>query len=287
DFCPLFKVFKNQLDILSHNLMTDWNFAHRLANLDNHGNEKMDLNHLGEQWLYVKIQRMRNLLKIAEPDEALYREIMLSLGYPKNKIQFLELALLLPFRVIKDLKEEEKIKTALLYRAGFSDVKKGLPEDFDFSLRMDKSVWEFKKIRPANFPNKRIIKISQFLSEMTSTGLVKFFVEKIKKEMKNLKNPKEAKECVIRIMDIKGIGIDRKREMFFNIIMPFTMAYLENKEPETIEFLNRIFELHPPLSENTTTRKFKKLVGEKTYLKINSSAKTYFGIHHYIKNTQN
>ena len=43
--------------------------------------------------LRKKKQRMSDLLKIALPDEALYREIMLSLGYPKNKVQFLELAL--------------------------------------------------------------------------------------------------------------------------------------------------------------------------------------------------
>ncbi|MEN3046908.1 MAG: hypothetical protein ABDH49_08040 [Candidatus Hydrothermales bacterium] len=45
---------------------------------------------------------MKNLLRITEPDEALYREIMLSLGYHKNKVQFLELALMLPYREIKN-----------------------------------------------------------------------------------------------------------------------------------------------------------------------------------------
>ncbi len=61
----------------------------------------IDLIHLGENWLDLKKQRMQNLLKIALPDEALYREIMLSLGYPKNKVNFLELALILPYSEIK------------------------------------------------------------------------------------------------------------------------------------------------------------------------------------------
>ncbi len=81
------------------------------------------LRELGTKWLELKIQRMKNLLKIAEPDEALYREIMLSLGYPKNKVQFLELALMLPFKEIRKLKEREKIEKALLYRSGFTDLK--------------------------------------------------------------------------------------------------------------------------------------------------------------------
>ena len=46
---------------------------------------KQLLNKLGAEVLESKIQRMKNLLKIALTDEALYREIMLSLGYPKTK----------------------------------------------------------------------------------------------------------------------------------------------------------------------------------------------------------
>lgn len=129
---------------------------------------------LGEKWLESKIHRMRNLLKIAGPDEALYREIMLSLGYPKNKVQFLELALLLPFKEIKNLQDKEKIEKDLLYRAGFSEEKQDLPVNFDFSLRMDKSIWDFKKIRPANYPDKRIKGISYLLAEVSRGGLLIF-----------------------------------------------------------------------------------------------------------------
>ena len=78
---------------------------------------------LGNKWLKLKKQRMQNLLKIAPPDEALYREIMLSLGYPKNKVNFLELALILPYSEIKKLKDKHTIEKALLYRAGFINEK--------------------------------------------------------------------------------------------------------------------------------------------------------------------
>lgn len=43
------------------------------------------LNHWGERCLSRKKARMANLLKIAVPDEALYREIMFALGY-RNRI---------------------------------------------------------------------------------------------------------------------------------------------------------------------------------------------------------
>ncbi|PMP82163.1 MAG: DUF2851 domain-containing protein, partial [Caldisericum exile] len=167
---------------------------------------KMDISQLGNRWLELKKQRMQNLLKIALPDEALYREIMLSLGYPNNKVNFLELALITPYAEIKKLKERQIIEKALLYRAGFTDDKKGLPEDFDFSLKMDKSVWNYKGIRPANFPEKRIKGISMLLSETIEEGNVHFFLERIKMELNN----KEPKDAVKRIMNFDGIGVQRK-----------------------------------------------------------------------------
>ncbi len=253
------------------------------------------LTELGEKWLEAKIQRMRNLLKIAEPDEALYREIMLSLGYPKNKVQFLELALMLPFKEIKRLKEREKIEKALLYRSGFIDSKEGLPDDFDFSLRMEKSVWNFKRIRPVNHPDKRISGISYLLSETAHNGLVHLILEKIKTvgailAVAHDERPgashdptNRAKFFVNKIMDFKGIGILRKREMFFNIVLPFCIAFSEDKNSEIVRFLNAIFSSHPPLSENSITKKFKSVIGESNYNKLNTSTKTYFGIHFYIK----
>lgn len=239
-----------------------------------------DLNQLGKKWLESKIQRMKNLLKIAEPDEALYREIMLSLGYPRNKVQFLELALMLSYREIRELKEKDMIEKALLYRGGFSDSLEGLPHKFDASLRMDKSVWNYKKIRPTNFPEKRIIGISFLLSQSINGGLVNFFCERINREIKTIKTPEEAKKIVQSIMNFDGLGKQRKTEMFFNIVFPFTIAYSENREQEKIQFLQRIFELHPPLPENSITRCFRKsFTKEIDYLRVNISAKTYFGIH--------
>jgi len=77
------------------------------------------LDSLGDERLKQKKTRMENLLKIANPDEALYRELMLSLGYKNNKVQFLELAMILPYSEICKLNERETIEKDLLYRAGF------------------------------------------------------------------------------------------------------------------------------------------------------------------------
>jgi len=116
---------------------------------------KKKLLKLGEKRLNLKKNRMKNLLKIAFPDEGLYREIMLSLGYKNNKVQFLELATITPYSEIRRLGDVQKIELALLHRAGFIDTQ-GKLENFDFSLK-----------------RKTILKTGQVISEKTKRWLIK------------------------------------------------------------------------------------------------------------------
>lgn len=229
-----------------------------------------ELNILANKWLEEKKQRMKNLLKITFPGEAIYREIMLSLGYPKNKVQFLELALLLPFKEIQQLKTQPLIEKALLYRAGFSQDASDLPKDFDTSLKLDKSYWVFKGTRPANFPDKRIKDISHLLAATTEKVIYKYFKEQIEENYLDEIDKTSAKKAVEKIMSFKGIGIARKREMFFNIILPFFLA--DDAFKKYHNFLLKIFECHPPLEENSSIKKFYKEQGEKF-----KSTKEYFG----------
>lgn len=238
---------------------------------------KEELNKLGEQWLERKKQRMLNLLKIAFPDEGLYREVMLSLGYPTNKIQFLELALLLPYSEIKKLHTKELIEKALLYRADFIEDISGLPEDFDTSLKLDRSSWSFKKIRPANFPERRIKEFSYLLSETTEKGIYHYFKSQIERNYTDIKDQSSSKKAVEKIMSFKGAGIRRKREMFFNIILPFFLA--DDTFRKYNDLLMRLFENHPPLEENSIMKKFYRLTA---YNSI-SNTKEYFGANQYVK----
>lgn len=240
---------------------------------------------LGEEWLAFKVERMKNLLEIATPNEGLYREILLSLGYPKNKLQFLELALILPYREIKKLRNKFTIEQALLYRAGFTKEREGLPEDFDFSLKMEKGFWVWKGMRPANYPERRILGISLLLVQTIELGLVEFFLKQISEEIPQDQSqeitPNQAQKTVKKIMNFSGIGIQRKLEMFFNIILPFMLAY-ERGNSNLTSFLREIFFVHPPLSENSTTKSFKNLLPKDIkYLEINISTQTYFGIHFF------
>lgn len=229
-----------------------------------------ELNILSDKWLEEKKQRMKNLLKIALPDEALYREMMLSLGYPKNKVQFLELALILPFKEIQQLKTQRLIEKALLYRAGFIQDTSDLPKNFDTSLKLDRSYWIYKSIRPANFPEKRIKDISHLLADTAEKGIYKYFKEQIERNCLEEIDKTSAKKVVEKIMSFQGIGISRKREMFFNIILPFFLA--DDAFKKYHKYLLKIFENHPPLDENSSIKKFYSEHGIEV-----KNAKEYFG----------
>lgn len=229
----------------------------------------------GEKCLSRKKQRMANLLKIAEPDEALYREIMLSLGYKNNKVQFLELSTIVPFSKIKALKNQNLIEKALLYRAGLTKDKDGLPKDFNFSLKMDKSVWNYKDVRPANFPEKRIKSISVFLAESSiSGGLESIFRKRIEENYTSQLNKNKVIKIVQKIGSIDGIGKQRALEILFNIILPFYIVLFEREgQKQYIDFIERLYEFHPPLSDNITTKAMKAKLGETT-----TSVKQYMGL---------
>lgn len=196
-----------------------------------------------------KKKRMSNLLKIALPDEALYREIMLSHGYPKNKVQFLELALLLPYSEIWKLKTKKLIENALLYRAGLIDDCTQLENKFDTTFKMHKPLWIYKSIRSANIQEKRIQNISHLLSISINEWLVNFSLGRIYSQARN----NDPKVDLKKIMDFWGIGKSRKEEMFFNIIFPFMLVYKTDRSLKTL--FTFLFENHLPLAENRITKK--------------------------------
>ena len=253
--------------------------------LNKDGIEKF-LDSLGEERLRQKKTRMENLLKIANPDEALYRELMLALGYKNNKAQFLELAMILPYSEICKLNDQGMIEKALLYRAGFSKLKEGLPEDFDFSLKMNKSVWRYKGTRPANYPERRIEGISRLLLYSLGSGLRSLFEKKIIENCSEKVDKKRAMNFSRAIAQIftttKAVGKARAVEICFNIILPFFAVIFEQRgESKYADFLYKAYDLHPTLASNSITRTMEKQLfcnKKNDPGRIATSARRYMGL---------
>jgi len=246
------------------------------------------LGYLGDMRLQQKKGRMENLLNIANPDEALYREIMLALGYKNNKVQFLELAMILPYSEISGFNDSDTIEKAFLYRAGFDNSRNGLPEDFDFSLRMNKSVWRYKGVRPYNRPEKRIKGVSSFLHKSCKDGLCQMFETAIARAFsKNIDQKSARRFCkelarLFTDIPIGTIGKTRAYEIIFNIIFTFFITYFEGKKKKQFsEFLYRIFIVHRTLQDNSVTKYMKlQLFGQDTNKakKVVDNVVRYFGL---------
>lgn len=163
--------------------------------------------------------------------------------------------------------------------------KENIPPDFDLSLRMSKGLWVHKGVRPANFPERRIINISEFFAETTFCGIYDYFKEKIRISTKNYLDANSSKKIVEHVMSFKGVGITRKREMFFNIILPFFLAHLAIADDIKI-FLKNLIVIHPSLEENGAIKKFHCVI--KKEFKITDfkfkNVKEYFGALEYVAN---
>lgn len=239
------------------------------------------LDYIGDMRLVQKKTRMKNLLKIANHDEALYREIMLALGYKNNKVQFQELAMILPYGEIRRLDKKEVIEKALLYRAGFLEEKGGLPKDFDFSLKMHKSVWRYKGTRPQNFPEVRIKKIAGFLFDTSKDGIYNFFENRISESALKDVDIQKAIKITSFISQMKGIGKSRRLEIFFNIILPFYLVIFEKEgKRDLVNFLYNLYSFHPALEDNSVTKSMKKelFAQDKKAKEVVNSARRYMGL---------
>jgi len=211
---------------------------------------------------------------------------LLALGYKSNKVQFLELAMILPYSEICKLDNQGMIGKALLYRAGFSKSREGLPEDFDFSLKMEKSVWQYRGTRPANYPERRIEDVSRLLFYSLGDGLCSLFEKKIVENYSEKVDKKTAMSFSRAITQIftttKAVGKTRAMEICFNIILPFFAVIFEQQgNGEYANFLYEVYDLHPPLASNSITRTMDKQLfcnKKNDPGKIAISARRYMGL---------
>jgi len=150
----------------------------------------------GDERMLAKAGRLQKAFAEGGIDQAAYELIMESLGYSRNKVQFLVLARRTPLRELKtltrpmDQKERaESLMALFLGVAGLLDVGNdsyfdGLKrrwEEFDgaFDGRiMSAYEWHFVGARPTNSPIRRIAAASQFLSANQEDGLLSSLLRK-------------------------------------------------------------------------------------------------------------
>ncbi len=267
------------------------------------------INEAGSRRLHNKVEQLRENSNSRSWDQILYQKLLEALGYSKNQVPFRKLGELIPYELVcgemQWVSEEMALKkcAALLFGASglLPSQDKTKRELFDaetldyiapleylwdqMSHRLEikpmkSQAWQFFRLRPQNFPTRRLAGMVQiifrFYRQGLLDGLLKIFhgntkgYDKITNELESALIAKadgfwsshyrfdESVPKDKQKKDIALIGKDRARDIVVNIVFP--TLYLHSTESRDGMLKNSVKEIYaryPKLAENSVTRAMK------------------------------
>jgi hypothetical protein len=244
------------------------------------------LEKLGEIRLSNKVERFRMDIQTTDPEQALYAGLLEALGYSKNKKPFLALARHAPVQNFKFLAGEGSdllsVQSRLLGLSGLLPSQRGLDQTSnDYLLELENgwresllgqamsfSEWDLFKVRPCNYPVRRIIALSDLILRFRRRG----WLEGRRRVLGNLmvRNSK-VDLCTLLLVRSNGywsshydfclpqstrrswlLGRERAAEITINVILPFFIAWSKLRgENAFASALNNIYRKHPLCETNS------------------------------------
>jgi hypothetical protein len=274
-------------------------------------------------------------------DQLLYEGIMEALGYSRNKEQFLDLARRVPLGILTG-QPPEKIQAVLFGVAGLlpsqdGDRKRFDPETEEYVSRieilwkpfssqfrdrcMSGKQWEFFRMRPENFPTKRIAGMSYVLSNCgdgdespsfqgcggfpPSMSLLAMFlsafgrggtyeVSKTSRKLRDMLMPRVSGYWT-RHYTFGGrkhkekpflIGQSRADDILINVVLPVAFAHARQSRGEELrQAVMEVYADYPKLQDNKITRYVAdRIFGDrKEYGSVVNSAVRQQGLIHLYK----
>lgn len=286
------------------------------------------LGELGQERLAEKADGMRNLLIRVDFEQLLYEGIMEALGYARNRKPFRELAQRVPLSELLG-KSDESIQAILFGVAGLLPSQSQLETEWDekdreFIKRLESSwksteqyknptrmtaeQWHFAKMRPANYPSRRIPAIAQIINRCQDTLMMDFLplIEEaatanqraltgIQRRLRERLTPAASGYWEDHSHFGKGIpqrgaaliGRDRASDIIINKLLPIALVWAEQAQSPTLkEAVQRLYDSYPKLQENHTTQRIKAQIfsQEQPIKLISPSAKKQQGAIYLYKN---
>ena len=254
---------------------------------------------LGQERLQEKADVMRGVLVRVDFEQLLYEGIMEALGYARNRKSFRELAQRAPLSELLG-KSDESIQAILFGVAGLLpsqsqqktewgegdrkfierlEASWESAEQYKNPTRMTAEQWHFAKIRPANYPSRRIPAIAQIISRCRDTLMMDFLplIEEaatanqraltgIQRRLRQRLTPASSGYWEDHSHFGKGIpqrgtaliGKDRASDIIVNILLPITLVWAEQSQsPKLTEAVQRLYDSYPKLQENNITQQIK------------------------------
>ena len=250
------------------------------------------LDNAGEQRFRARAAGFQTVTSPEEAAQALYRGIMAALGYSKNKHPMSELACRMPLRRLEapaaeapDMECLASVQALLTGMAGLLPSKRVRCRADDENLRwieelekrwsaagetaaMSENDWQFFRVRPVNFPDRRIAAMSVLLLRYRDKGLLEGLIDvlqtvSIDSRCNQLENALLVEAENSRYPDKTALlGRSRAAVIIINVLLPFAVAWGRlNSRPELVERALAIYRRYPPLAANTLERHMGRQLG--------------------------
>jgi len=255
------------------------------------------LDSVGEERFLAKAAKFQADLAQMEASQSLYEGLMGALGYAKNKLPFLKLASRLPLQILESLtqskiSDEECLaqqQALLLGTAGLLPSQrtdwhqKNKIDDrwvekleklwvpFHQTEVMSENDWHLFKVRPNNFPIRRIVAVSYLTLRYREKGIFNEVINKIREVAVSQGHHGLEKVLMITTNDYwarhfdfgfgskQGIpallGSSRAADIAVNVLLPFTFARGKlTSQPELAGKALDLYSHYPKLAANTIER---------------------------------
>ena len=241
----------------------------------------------GRDRLAAKAARFEAGLTCIPPDQLLYQGIAAALGYSQNRLPFHRLAERVPLDLLLTWRGDRE--ALLLGAAGLLPSQRGLilkgDDRYVAALEarwaadgpswvwdpMDPREWEFFRVRPANFPTRRVAALAGLVARWPRDGLAETLadlvvslesraVPRALEELALLRSPRsywdercDFDRCLRRPMDL--VGRHRAAEIAVNVFLPFLVARASHLDDSRLGGrIWEVYRLYPKRGDNELSR---------------------------------
>jgi hypothetical protein len=224
----------------------------------------------------------------------LFAGLCKALGYSQNSQAFEKLASKLQLGSLEQFEKQAVQQALLLGTAGLLPSQRSKQEQrftpfeaieeleqnwktYGFISSMNENEWCFFRVRPANFPTRRIVALSYLLNKYRQSGITSSIINLFSKPLpeihyrqliKSLKIPGQgywANHCDFDIPMLKTpalIGDNKAMEILVNTVLPFAYAWSQTTGDLKLKYVLKDLYRNLPISvDNELTRYMKIQLG--------------------------
>lgn len=269
---------------------------------------------IGEARFFAKVDVFRGGLESSDPTRLLVKQICRALGYAQNCVPFEKLASKLPAEVVGGHISSTEREALLFGFAGLLPsqrlVKHRVACD-DYEVRKLEAIWRasgnreilnetewcFFRVRPDNFPPRRIGALNGLLSRYEEFGLLHGILGLLRQMRSGTERPWLESGLIVGGVGYWGnhldfgiqksvssalLGKGKAAEIVVNVILPFAFVWGEVfDEPGLSEVAFTVFQKYGRIDDNEVTRYMRQQLGIDSGLGL--SASQHQGLVHLFK----